>query len=111
MSTAKINKRILLYISYLYIIIGFLYLIYYISYTVRIIDKPEGWVLMLIKALLYLIVYSAINHSLIKKTISNKLLIIIEALLFLTVITLVFSDIKVEAFYSERYHNNITVSP
>jgi len=97
----KKHQKYLLYIlSYLYLFIGFSFIIFYISYDIRITNKPMGWAIMLFNALLYYIAYVAINHILIKRIInsSNKLLIIIEALLFVAMLTLVISDLRYENY-------------
>ncbi len=83
--------------SYLYLIIGYSYIIIYISFNIRILAKPEGWAFMLFKALFYFIAYVCINHIFIRRIIkSTKLLIIIEALLFIAMFTLVISDLDYE---------------
>lgn len=87
---------------------------YYISYSIRIANKPEGWALMLFFASLCFIAYSTINHILIRKIISNKLLIIIEALLFVAMLTLVISDFKYEDYRHLEYlqrTKSVTVTP
>jgi hypothetical protein len=86
-------------ISYLYIFIGYSYIILFVSYNICITDKPEGWAIMLFCALLCFIAYTAINHILISRIIkSHKLLIIIEALLFITMLTLVISNFMYESY-------------
>ena len=74
-----------------------------ISYTIRITNKPEGWAYMIAAALMYFIVYSIINHLIISKAISHKLLIIIEALLFVSMLTLIISDFKYEEYLHLKY--------
>lgn len=110
----KPHKYLLYILSYLYIFIGYSYIIYYISYSIRIANKPEGWALMLFFASLCFIAYSTINHILIRKIISNKLLIIIEALLFVAMLTLVISDFKYEDYRHLEYlqrTKSVTVTP
>ena len=84
----KPHNYIIYILSYLYIFIGYSYIIYYISYHIRITNKPEGWAYMIAVALIYFIIYSVINHIFISKVLSHKLLIIIEALLFVSMFTL-----------------------
>lgn len=100
----KYQKYLLNIFSYLYLFMGFSYIIYYISYNIRIMCKPMGWILMLFYALMYFIVYAAINHIFIRKIVSNKLLVIIEALLFAAMLTLVISDIMYDAYRVLEYH-------
>jgi hypothetical protein len=86
-------------ISYLYIFIGYSYIILFVSYNIRIQCKPEGWAFMLFKALFGFIAYTAINHILIRRIVkSHKLLIIIEASLFIAMLTLVISDMIYNAY-------------
>lgn len=92
-------RQIVIYILvYVYLILGYSYIIYFISYNIRIANKAEGWIVMLVVALLYYILYIAINHVIIRKIISNKLLIIIDALLFTAMLTLVICDMNYEHY-------------
>ncbi|RLT75348.1 hypothetical protein D7V95_14290 [bacterium J10(2018)] len=95
-------------LSYLYIFTGFLCIIYYISYNIRITNKPEGWAIMLFNAVLCFIAYIAINHVFIRRIISNKFLIVIEALLFSAMLTLVISDVRYEAYLDQEYLRKTT---
>ena len=105
MSNIKLkNFGYLSYIlSYLYIFTGFACIIYYISYNIRITNKLEGWAVMLLIALLCFIAYTAINHIIISKIIPNKLLIIIETLLFVAMLTLIVSDWNYEYYLHLKY--------
>ena len=58
---------------------------------------------MLFLVLLCFIVYTAINHILIRRIISNRLLIFIEALLFFSMFTLVISDVRYEQYVHLKY--------
>lgn len=58
-------------------------------------------------ALLCFIVYIALNHIFIRKTISNKTLIIIEVSLFVAIITLLVSDWRYEAYLHLKYLQRI----
>lgn len=53
--------------------------------------------------LLSVIVYTAINHIFIRRMLSNKLLIIIEVLLFVSIIILIISDFRYEAYLHFKY--------
>lgn len=99
----KTYDYIIYMLSYLYIFVCYSFIIYYISYTIRITNKPEGWVYMIAAALMYFIVYSIINHLIISKAISHKMLIIIEALLFVSMLTLIISDFKYEEYLHLKY--------
>ncbi len=103
-------------LSYLYIFTGFLCIIYYISYNIRITNKPEGWAIMLFNAVLCFIAYIAINHVFIRRIISNRFLIVIEALLFSAMLTLVISDVRYEDYQHQKYlqrtmSKTITITP
>jgi hypothetical protein len=89
--------------SYLYLFMGYSYIILYISYNIRITGKPEGWAFMLFKALFFFFAYVGINHVLIRRIImkSTKSLVIIEALLFIAMLTLVISDMLYELYIYE----------
>lgn len=99
----NIRQNIKYIFAYLYLILGYLYFIYVISYTIRITNKPEGWAALLFFVLLCFIVYTAINHIFIRRIISNKLLIFIEVLLFFSMFTLVISDVMYEQYVHFRY--------
>lgn len=99
----KTRNLIIHVLSYLYIFIGYSYIIYYISYTIRIANKPLGWAFMIAFAIAYFIVYAIINHLFISKILSHKLLIIIEALLFVSLFTLIISDIRYEEYLHLKY--------
>lgn len=97
------NKCILTILSYLYLSFGYSYIIYYISYYIRIANKLEGWAFMLFYALLCFVVYVVVNHIFIRKIISNKLLMLIEALLFVAMLILVISDLRYEVYRHLEY--------
>lgn len=99
----NIRQNIKYIFAYLYLILGYLCFIYVISYNIRIANKPEGWAVLLFLVLLCFIVYTAINHIFIRRIISNKLLIFIEALLFFSMFTLVISDVMYEQYVHLKY--------
>ena len=103
----KNKKEILRVLSYLFVVGGFSYIIFFISYYIRITNKLEGWFFMLCIAVFYFIVYIALNHILIRRVISNKFLLMVEALLFVSMLTLVISDMSYEAFRHKRYLESI----
>ena len=76
---------------------------FFVSYYVCIANKPLGWACMIAIALTYFIVYTVINHILIRKVISNKLLIIIEVLLIVSMLTLIISDVRYEEYLHFKY--------
>lgn len=101
-------------LSYLYIFIGYCYIIYYISFHIRITNKLEGWAYMIAISLMYFVGYTLINHLLIKKILSTKLLIIIEVLLFVSMFTLIISDFMYEEYIHLKYLqgiSSVTITP
>ena len=100
MASSKLRnkKSILQLLSYLYIYIGFYYMIFLASFRVRLAPKPIGWVLIQLILFVVFIMYVAMNHILIRRMISNKLLLIIEALLFVSIGTLIASDVMWETY-------------
>lgn len=76
---------------------------FFVSNYVCIANKPLGWACMIAIALTYYIVYTVINHILIRKVISNKLLIIIEVLLIFSMLTLIISDVRYEEYLHYKY--------
>lgn len=103
-------KRIFKTKAYLYIFIGFAYIVYCLFYDMRMGPMP---ILVIIYALLVFIVYAAINHIFIRKKISHKMLILIEALLLVTMVTLTISFLKRQQFKSYQHFKKeiITVLP
>lgn len=104
----KKHRHILFLLSCLYILIGFSYIIYYISYTIRITNKLEGWAYMLFNAFLCFIAYVTINHILIRRIIPNKILVTIEVLLFVAILTLIISDAMYESYLHLKYLQRTT---
>lgn len=104
----KPHKYIFYLLSYMYVFIGFSYIIYDLSYSIRIANKPEGWAVLMFCVLLSFIVYTAINHIFISRILSHKLLLIIEVLLFVSMVTLIISDVRYEEYCSLQYLQRTT---
>lgn len=92
----NVRKIIGIIIAYIYLLVGYSYIIYYVSYTIRITCKPLGWAMMLAIALMFFIAYVIINHILLRRILSKKLLVIVEVALLVSILTLVWSDISYE---------------
>lgn len=110
--TSNLKKIILTIIVYLYLLMGYLYIIYNLSYHIRITDKLEGWAVLIVVSLMYFLAYVVINHILTKLIIPTRILIVIEVLLLLTMIILVISDAMYEEFLHQQYikrHNPVLV--
>ena len=99
----KLCNYIKYLLSYLYIVIGYSCIFYFIAYYIRVEDEPFGWMIRQCEGLLLFIAYAAINHILMRKVISNKLLIIIETLLFVSMLTLIISDLRYEEYIHFKY--------
>lgn len=99
----KVKKIITTVLAYLYVILGYFYIVWNFSYHVRITNKPEGWIYLLAQTLFYIIIFAIVNHLLIKRILSNKLLIIIEALLLVSIFTLIISDFMYEEYLHLKY--------
>ena len=93
---AEIRHRILQICAYLYLVTGYAYIIYNFSYIVRITNKPLGWFMLNVGTLDLFAIYVLINHLLVKKIISTKILYVFEVLLFIAFFTLWWSDIMYE---------------
>lgn len=97
------HKKVLVRIlSYLYVFLGFAAIIFYISFYYRIVEKPEGWAVMLIIALVFFAGYVTLNHKFINRVISRELLIKVEVLLFVAILTLIFSDLMFDQLHLNR---------
>ena len=68
----------------------------FFSYKIRMLAKPIGLALLVVSTLGFYAVYIVINHLIIKKIISKKVLITIEILLLITLYALFESDIMFE---------------
>ena len=86
-------------ISYAYLYISYIAIIYNFSYKIEIVAKPIGEFLLILYTLAYFIAYVAFNHIVIKKIIPRRILLIIEFILFITLCVLWWSDLKLENRY------------
>ena len=94
----RVEKRHLIktLCAYLYLLIGYVYITYNFSYTIRIAAKPEGWALLIIYSLGFFLVYIITNHIFTKKIVAKKLLIVIELSLLVSLFTILWSDLMFE---------------
>ena len=107
----KLQKNLIIILAYLYIFIGFSYIIHFVSFNFQTVYNPLntfGWPFVLFDALLYFIAYVIINHTLIRRVIKPyKLLKIIETLLFAAILTVIVTDLINEANLSFEDHQRI----
>lgn len=99
----KLRNYVIYLLSYFYVVIGYSCIIYFISYYIRVEDEPFGWMVRQCEGLLLFIAYVAINHIFVRRVISNKLLIIIEVLLIVSMLTLIISDFWYEEYLHFKY--------
>lgn len=85
--------------AYGYLLVGYIVIEYNFSYGIRMTSKPIGSMLLVLFTLGYYLVYILLNHLLIKRFVSSKILIIIEIVLIITLVTLFYSD---ETFVNRR---------
>lgn len=100
-------QKIKYVLATLYLLFGYTHIIYYISYTVRITNKAEGWLYMIAVALFRYIVYVIINHVIIKRIVRHKVILLIEVLLFIAMLTLLISDLMYDHYIEIRYLKSI----
>lgn len=89
----EIKHRILLTCAYLYLFLGYACILYEFSYYVRTASKPIGWMILNLETLALYLIYVAINDIIVKKVISTKILHVAEALLFISWVSVLWSDI------------------
>ena len=83
-------------LAVLYLISAYLYIINFFALDIRYAVKPVGWVLSVAQTILSVLVFVIINHFFVKRVFSNRLIVIIEVLLVLTILTILWSDLKYE---------------
>lgn len=83
MRTVNINT-IRKIIAYVYLYIGFSYIIYYFYYHLRVSDTINEFSEMMFFNCISLSIYLLINHLIIKRTIKTNILLIFEYLLLFT---------------------------
>lgn len=91
----KILKNIL---AYLYLFLTYTAIVYYFSFSIRIAIKPLSWFFLVLQMLGYFLLYVLLNHLFIRKVVSHKIMLIIEALLFIAIFTLIISDLRYEEY-------------
>ncbi len=101
------NRILMTCVSYCYAFITYIAIIYNFSYKVRIVAKPLGDFILIVDTLIYLIVYMIINHIVIKRIIPQKILCIIEFILFITLCVLWWSDLMFENRHTEPFSGRI----
>lgn len=80
--------------AYLYGV--FMLIIFLYSQDVRVAVKPLSFFVVLFFNLIYWIVYVILNHTIMRRFIPVRRLVIVETILFLTMVTLFSSDVALE---------------
>ena len=97
MEISHMNKNIIYRIkkasAYIYLLCVFAAIICNFAYEIRIVARPIGMLVLICQSLGYEIIYFLINHLLIKRVVPNKMLIIVEVLLFIALCTVWLADI------------------
>ena len=88
--------RILLhFLSYVYLYVGYIYIVIFVEYHIRDASRPIGYFLMLFYAILYYLIYLLANHIIVWRVINHKILFIFETLLFLTLVSIIFNELQI----------------
>lgn len=74
---------------YLYLFMSYTAIIYKFSYGIREIIEELGMYLLIRDTFYYLLAFFIINHLLIKKVVSNKIVLVIEIILLITLYILI----------------------
>ena len=89
----KIFKKVL---AYIYLFLSYAAFVGYFSYSIRIANKPLGAFFLDLHVLCYFVVWTLLNHLILKKTVPHRVLLLIEILLFITLWTIFWSDLMYE---------------
>lgn len=100
----KILKRIIAY-SFLYL--TFLGIFYDFAYDAWLCAKPIGLMLVLLKAFVYFLLFALINHTLIRKIVGLKTVVIFETILILVILGLSICYATIENRFHGVYSTQI----
>lgn len=78
--------------AYTYLYLCYSIIVFDWSYKILTANKPLGLLFVSIHTLAYYLFYVIFNHLIIKRFISNRIIVIIEILLFVTIFTILFSN-------------------
>lgn len=94
MHNIKKNRVILIerFIAYVYLYGVYSCMVLYLSYNVHIADKPLGWLLMTLRISGMYILYVIINHLLVWRVISGRILAVFDLLSLMTLICIFIAD-------------------
>lgn len=80
-------------IAYFYLFASFMAFTIFYAYNLRLSPFALGFIIFIISIVLMYVVYIIINHLLLRKIISHKLLLIVESVLLLTFLGITTGDI------------------
>ena len=89
--------------AYLFLYVGFIYIFYDYAYDAWLCPKPIGLMLVLLKSLVLILLYSLVNHLLIKKTIGLKTIVVFESILLVTLCVLSLCYTVIEYLFNGNY--------
>lgn len=91
-------------LAYICLFICYIAIVFDWSYKILTANKPLGLLFVSMHTLAYYLFYVIFNHLIIKRFISNRIIVIIEILLFVTIFTILFSNaIWENRLPAERY--------
>lgn len=95
----KKNRMIIAkrFFAYFYLFAGFCFFSLYFSYNIRIAVKPLGYFLILTMAVGLFLLYVLINHLIIRRAVSHKILLIFDFIVFILLICIFISDYWIES--------------
>lgn len=103
----KILKEI---VAYLFLYGVFLGIFYDFAYDAWICAKPIGLMLVLLKALGFLILYALVNHIIIRKIVGLKTVVIFETILILAFFVLSGCYAAIENRFHGDYSSQLSIA-
>lgn len=91
----KIQNSLMKLASYLYLYLTYIAIVFYFSYKGGILGDyfDIGYLSVILRTLAYFIAYIAMNHLVVIKIVSSKIVITVEMVLTITLLTMCCSDI------------------
>lgn len=86
---------ILYFISYMYLYIGYIYIVLFVEYNIGDASRPIGYFLMLSYVILYYLIYILVNHIVVRRIVKHKTLFIFETLLFLSLVSIIVNELQI----------------
>ena len=80
------------FIAYIYLYGLYSCMVMYLSYNIHIADKPLGWFLVTLKIWGMYILYVIINHLLVWRVVSGRILVVFDLLSLITLLCIFITD-------------------